>query len=183
MSKKGELRALEDLLLEPPVEKNDIRRPRYLPKLTGDSLDKYPRRIFVDFGSRGRIGAENWFLRNYPKSRKKFEMARVDLVGMPVLAGGGVGGVADWLTMNAREEDFVVVKAEEEAVVDLVNGKAIGLVDELFLECSSQWGSEKNVEDETRRNTPYWACLALLGKLREDGIAVHQWWDLNKQWK
>ncbi|EXC16666.1 hypothetical protein L484_007712 [Morus notabilis] len=62
------------------------------------------------------------------------------------------------------------MKAEAEAVEELVRSKAIRLVDELFLEC------KPDHKGGTVRRRAYWECLALYGRLRDEGVAVHQWW-------
>lgn len=41
-------------------------------------------------------------------------------------------------------------------------------VDELFLDCEEAGGNSG------RR--PYWQCLTLSGRLRDQIVAVHQWW-------
>ncbi|KAK8945503.1 hypothetical protein KSP40_PGU001859 [Platanthera guangdongensis] len=171
-TKARALQAMEDALLEPPVLEKHRKRIRYLPELTGESLDKYPRRVFVDMGSPGRLGAERWFKKRYPRRNKEFEIVNVDLlVDVPA---PNAGGVAEWLRKNVREKEYVVVKADAEAVEEMVNGRAIGLVDELFLECRNQW--ESTGEWPGKRKRAYWECLALFVKLRESGVAVHQWW-------
>lgn len=166
-TKARAVRALEDALLEPPVLEKHRKRIRYLPELTGESLDKYPRRVFVDMGSPGRVGAVQWFQKRYPRRNHEFEIVSVDLLADTVPAGRS-GGVAEWLRKNVREKEYVVVKADAEAVEEMVSGGAIGLVDELFLECRNQW--------EKSRKRAYWECLVLFGKLRGSGVAVHQWW-------
>jgi len=76
-------------------------------------------------------------------------------------------GMSEWLRKNVKEEEFVVMKAEAEVVEDMVKSNSIGLVDELFLECKPKVG---------RSRRAYWECLALYGQLRDEGVAVHQWW-------
>uniref|UniRef100_A0A0D3GTN6 DUF7870 domain-containing protein n=1 Tax=Oryza barthii TaxID=65489 RepID=A0A0D3GTN6_9ORYZ len=77
-----------------------------------------------------------------------------------------------WLEGNVREEDYVVVKAGVEAVEEILRRRAaVRRVDELFLDCDAGAGA-----DAARR--PYWECLALYGRLRDHGVAVHQWWEL-----
>lgn len=177
--KERAFQALEDALLEPPVAAKHRKRIRYLPELMEESLGRYPRRVFVDMGLPGRSGAEQWFKKKYPRRNNEFEMVKVDLVDGPAANAGGSSGVGEWLRKNVRKEDYVVVKAEADAVEEMVRGRAIGLVDELFLECRNQWEGAAEVEEEEgrrRRKRAYWECLALFGKLRERGVAVHQWW-------
>ena len=69
------------------------------------------------------------------------------------------------------EEGYVVMKSETEVVEEMMRSKAIMLVDELFLECKPQQGNRKR-----KNGRAYWECLALYGKLRDEGVAVHQWW-------
>lgn len=42
-----------------------------------------------------------------------------------------------------------------------------------FLECKHQ-GVKKGDKKKSRR--AYWECLSLYGMLRDEGVAVHQWW-------
>ncbi|KAI0495523.1 hypothetical protein KFK09_021824 [Dendrobium nobile] len=176
-TKEDALQSLEDALLEPPVLEKHRKIIRYLPDLTGESLDNYPRRVFVDIGSPGRVGSEGWFRKKYP-GNQKFEIVRVDLVDWPAEAAVGGGDVGEWLRWNVRKEEYVVVKAEAEAVEEMVTGEVLELVDELFLECRNDWENGEEAEDDEGkwRMRAYWECLALFGKLRESGVAVHQWW-------
>lgn len=177
-AKKEALNGLEDVLLEPPGRRRRLRRrPRYLPELTGDSLEGYRRRVFVEVAPRGSGGsAAAWFERHYPRGKREFEIIRVEEVAAADAAKEG--GMAEWLERNVREEDYVVVKAEAEVAEEVVRRgrSAIGLVDELFLECRNQWESDKAKETRTRSRRAYWECLALYGRLRDQGVAVHQWW-------
>lgn len=181
-AKKEALNGLEGVLLEPPrpSRRQPPLRPRYLPELTGDSLAGYPRRVFVDVGPAGsKAGtAAAWFERQYPKGDHDFEIIRVEVAAgeAEAVGAGGEGGMAEWLERNVREEEYVVVKAEAGVVEEVVKGRAIGLVDELFLECNHQW-EEKKGRKEMRSRRAYWECLALYGKLRDEGVAVHQWFN------
>ncbi|XP_039145113.1 uncharacterized protein LOC120282372 [Dioscorea cayenensis subsp. rotundata] len=164
-AKKDVLDGLEDVLLEPPLASRKMKPGKYsyLPDLTGDSLDGYSRRVFVDVGLPSRPAkSEEWFKKRYPTKNHEFEMIRVDIVGKGAVAA------AQWLESNVKEEEYVVMKAEAEVVEEMLKGKAVRLVDELFLECKNmQW---------RRGRRAYWECLALYGKLRDQGVAVHQWW-------
>ncbi|KAG6406757.1 hypothetical protein SASPL_134366 [Salvia splendens] len=91
-------------------------------------------------------GAVDWFYKNYPMRGQEFEVY-------------GVEGEWDW-----GAEDFVVVKVEARAAERMLREKTICVVDELFLDCR---------EEEGRA---YWNCVELYGKIRSEGIAVHQWW-------
>ncbi|XP_010939748.1 uncharacterized protein [Elaeis guineensis] len=166
-AKEAALNELEGVLLEPPSKYEESkklwRRTKYLPDLMGDSLAEYPRRVFVDVG---RTGSEKWFLEEYPKGDSPFEMIRLEAVGR----GKEAVGISEWLARNVKEEEYVVMKAEAEVVEEMVNGRTIGLVDELFLECQNQWQNGK------RSRRTYWECLALYGRLWDEGVAVHQWW-------
>lgn len=79
--------------------------------------------------------------------------------------------MSEWLRKNVREEEYVVMKAEAEVVEEMLSSKAIGLVDELFLECGI-----KGKQQGRKSRRAYWECLALYGMLRDEGVAVHQWW-------
>ncbi|KAM0952552.1 hypothetical protein DsansV1_C02g0014221 [Dioscorea sansibarensis] len=162
-AKKDVLDGLEDVLLEPPLASRKMKPGKYsyLPDLTGDSLDGYSRRVFVDVGLPSRAAkSEEWFKKRYPTKNHEFEMIRVDTVGKGAVAA------AQWLESNVKEEEYVVMKAEAAVVEEMLKGKAVRLVDELFLECkNTQWG---------RGRRAYWECLALYGKLRDQGVAVHQ---------
>ncbi|CAK7347240.1 unnamed protein product [Dovyalis caffra] len=179
-AKKAALENLEDVLLEPPRSASGkssryLKKTRYLPDLMGDSLESYPRRVFIDVGLPEKEGGSGtgWFAKNYPTRNLDFEMYKIETVteessGKKVPQVEEVG-ISDWLKINVKGEEYVVMKAEAEVVEEMVKSKAIRLVDELFLECKPRRngnGSKK----------AYWECLALYGKLRDEGVAVHQWW-------
>lgn len=181
-AKRAALNGLEGVLLEPPRSassefKKHLKRTKYLPDIMGDSLDGYPRRVFIDVGSSDKNGGTTgWFERNYPTRNRDFEKYKIEMVSEENSDMGGVQqvvGISDWLRKNVKIEEYVVMKAEAEVVEEMVSSKAITLVDELFLECKhqGQGGKKKN---KSRR--AYWECLALYGRLRDEGVAVHQWW-------
>lgn len=171
-NKQDVLDGLEGVLLEPPQKRHVIRRlrPRYLPELTGDSLEGYRRRVFVDVVPAAGGGAASWFKRHYPRGRHDFEIVRLTVVDDPATAGAAAGGVGDWVEGNVREEDYVVVRAGVEAAEEVLRQGAavVRRVDELFLDFGGCGGAAG------RR--PYWQCLTLYGRLRDQGVAVHQWW-------
>ncbi|KAI9106793.1 hypothetical protein K1719_022321 [Acacia pycnantha] len=179
-AKKAALQKLEDVLLEPPRSASKksnqyLKRTRYLPDLMGDSLESYPRRVFIDVGSPEKDGGSksDWFSTNYPTRNKDFEMYKIETITEESSGKEEPQmGMADWLKRNVREEEYVVMKAEAEVVEEMMRSKTIGLVDELFLECKPQLGKK----DERKSRRAYWECLALYGKLRDEGVAVHQWW-------
>ncbi|KAK7372964.1 hypothetical protein VNO80_06356 [Phaseolus coccineus] len=173
-AKKAALQNLEDVLLEPPRAASGksrvyLKRTKYLPDLMGDSLESYPRCVFIDVGLPKQDGGSgtDWFKKRYPTRNKNFEMYKIETVA----EGGPQIEMSDWLRKNVKDEEYVVMKAEAEEVEEMMRSKAIRLVDELFLECKPQQG---NVKRKSRR--AYWECLALYGKLRDEGVAVHQWW-------
>ncbi|KAB1203901.1 hypothetical protein CJ030_MR8G020758 [Morella rubra] len=146
-AKKAALKNLEDVLLEPPraalgKSSRYLKRTRYLPDLMGDSLENYPRRVFIDVGSVEKEGGggTSWFERHYPMRNKDFEMYKIESVTDQESTGKEVPqiGMSDWLRKNVRDEEYVVMKAEAEVVEEMVKKKAIRLVDELFLECKPQ---------------------------------------------
>ncbi|KAK8572411.1 hypothetical protein V6N13_048009 [Hibiscus sabdariffa] len=181
--KKAALKKLEDVLLEPPRAssgelKRHHKRTKYLPDLLKDTLDSYPRRVFIDVGLPERDGGSgtDWFAKNYPTRNLNFEMYKIEVLtevsskkkkkAVPEI------GMSDWLRKNVKEEEYVVMKAEAEIVEEMVKSKSIGLVDELFLECNPKGvGGRKSMSKRA-----YWECLALYGRLRDEGVAVHQWW-------
>lgn len=186
-AKAAALKNLEDVLLEPPragsgKSSRYLKRTRYLPDLMGDSLESYPRRVFIDVGLPEKEGGSGtgWFARHYPTRNKDFEMYKIETVSGGSSLGKEVApqiGMSDWLRKNVRDEEYVVMKAEAEVVEEMVKSKAIRLVDELFLECKPQGhgiGKKGNKNYGGRR--AYWECLALYGRLRDEGVAVHQWW-------
>ncbi|XP_064941164.1 uncharacterized protein LOC135594669 isoform X1 [Musa acuminata AAA Group] len=170
----GVLNGLEDALLEPPSDRKAstraMKRTRFLSNLLAGSLNEYSRRVFVDVGMPGRATIDKWFNKHYPKRNSEFEIIKLDVVG-EVKYASVASGIAGWLSKNLKEEEYVVMKAEAEVVEDMVREGATGLVDELFLECKTQWHKQGK-----GRRRAYWECLALYGKLRDEGIAVHQWW-------
>ncbi|CAA0831018.1 Unknown protein [Striga hermonthica] len=146
--KREALKGLEDVYLE-PVPRRAGRKMRFLPELVKESLAEYPRRVFVSDDSR----AVEWFYGNYPTQDEEFEVYK------------------SMEEMEVRMEDYVVMKAEAGVVEEMLREKRLCLVDELFLECRNQW------VDGAGEKRPYWECLSLYGKVRDEGIAVHQWWD------
>lgn len=168
-AKKAALKGLEDVLLEPPgyvlpKSKKYLNKFKYLPDLTGDSLESYNRRIFIGVGSpEENRGVIQWFQKNYPKN-KKFEIHN--------LQDEPSTDVSAWLFKHAKEEEYVVLKAEADVVEKMIRKRAISLVDELFLECKNEWWHA----DKRKSSRAYWECLALYGRVRDEGVAVHQWW-------
>ncbi|EOX98701.1 hypothetical protein QUC31_015032 [Theobroma cacao] len=185
-ARKAALKGLEDVLFEPPrraLAKSHayLRKMNFLPDLLGDSLEHYPRRVFINVGSsEDKNVVMKWFDKNYPKRNQEFEFYSLEM-GLSGGEGRRVSpriDVSDWLMKNAREEEYVVMKAEADAVEEMIARRAISLVDELFLECDNQWqdGGKKNKKKKKSKRA-YWECLALYGRLRDEGVAVHQWWD------
>ncbi|CAL5204614.1 unnamed protein product [Lathyrus oleraceus] len=181
-AKKIALQNLEDVLLEPPraasgKSRKYLKRTKYLPDLMGDSLESYSRRVFIDVGLSEKNGGSgtDWFLKNYPTRNQKFEMIKIETTLLPEKSESSekkVVSMSGWLNKNVKEEEYVVMKAEAEVVEEIMRSNSIGLVDELFLECKPNHGFK--TENKNRR--AYWECLALYGKLRDEGVAVHQWW-------
>ncbi|RHN58371.1 hypothetical protein MtrunA17_Chr4g0001721 [Medicago truncatula] len=177
-AKRAALQKLEDVLLEPPRAASGksrvyLKRIKYLPDLMGDTLESYPRRVFIDVGLPQKDGGSgiDWFSKNYPTRNKNFEMYKIETVveSSPTAQAE----MSDWLMKNVKDEEYVVMKAEAEVVEEMMRSKSIMLVDELFLECKPQG---LNLKRGTRGKRAYWECLALYGKLRDEGVAVHQWW-------
>ncbi|KAK9743407.1 hypothetical protein RND81_03G236900 [Saponaria officinalis] len=178
--KKAVLRNLEDVLLEPPrsttgKSKTYLRKTKFLPDLLNDSLEGYSRRVYIDVGGRGH-GSTRWFKQNYPTRDKDFDMYRIETVPEAEVESDDAWegpptqmGISDWLWRNVKAEEYVVMKADAEVVEEMLKSKAIVLVDELFLEC-------KPFGKGGRSKRAYWECLALYGRLRDFGVAVHQWW-------
>lgn len=175
--KRAALKGLEDVYLEPPrravLEKKlsfMSRKIKFLPDLLKDSLDEYPRRVFISDDS----SAIDWFYNNYPMRHQEFEVYNMDVDRSSQLgATTQETGISTWLQKKVRREDYVVMKAEAQAVEEMLKDQTLFLVDELFLECKNQW---QDGEEETGSKRAYWQCLALYGKVRDEGIAVHQWW-------
>ncbi|KAI3445779.1 hypothetical protein Pfo_002444 [Paulownia fortunei] len=178
--KKAALKGLEDVYLEPPrraalAKKSSFtsRKIKFLPDLLKDSLDEYPRRVFISDDP----NALDWFYKNYPMRDQEFEVYHVEVgIDNDGLLSRGVKPQEtelDWITKNVRPEDYVVMKAEAQVVEEMLKDKTLCLVDELFLECKNQW---EDGEEENGSKRAYWQCLTLYGKVRDEGIAVHQWW-------
>ncbi|VVA94129.1 unnamed protein product [Arabis nemorensis] len=183
-AKKKALSKLEDVLLEPPraasrKSRTYLKRTRYLPDLMGDSLDlgSYSRRVFIDVGNgKGSSGTE-WFVKNYPTRKLKFEMYKIETVNDEMSLESEQMGMTEWLKENVKEEEYVVMKAEAEVVEEMMRSKSIKMVDELFLECKPKGlGLRGRKMQSSKNGRAYWECLALYGKLRDEGVAVHQWW-------
>lgn len=180
---KVALKGLEDVYLEPPRRasmKSFPRKMKFLPELLGDSLENYPRRVFI---SDEKNGVAEWFKRNYPTNNQDFEMYNLDVeIEDSEESGDGVPllGASEWLSKSVKEEDYVVMKAEAEVVEEMIKKKAICLVDELFLHCGNQLEVDNDDDGEENGSHPqrraYWQCLTLYGKLIDEGVAVHQWW-------
>ena len=192
-AKKAALKNMEAALLEPPKaasrkSSSYLKRTKYLPDLTGDSLESYPRRVFIHVGppetEDGDVGKSmRWFASNYPTRNRDFEMYRIETTTTKTnQESKGTDeaqmGMSEWLRENVKEEEYVVMKAETEVVEEMVKSKAIGLVDELFLECKPQSlnNRKSNIGMGNGGKRPYWECLALYGQLRDEAVAVHQWW-------
>ncbi|RLM86640.1 uncharacterized protein C2845_PM04G28080 [Panicum miliaceum] len=157
------LAGLEGVLLEPPQKRHVVRRlrPKYLPELTGDSLEGYRRRVFIDITPAPGSGAASWFKKHYPRGRYEFESVRLTAAA-GAQSAAAASGIGDWLEGNMREEDYVVVKAGVEAAEEMLRQGAavVRRVDELFLDCGEGDGATSN---SGRR--PYWT-LAMPGPLR-----------------
>ncbi|KAL1204492.1 hypothetical protein V5N11_000285 [Cardamine amara subsp. amara] len=182
-AKEKALRKLEDVLLEPPraasrKSRTYFKRTRYLPDLMGDTLDlgSYSRRVFIDVGNgKGSSGTE-WFVENYPKRNQKFEMYKIETVNDEMSLESENMEMNEWLKENVKEEEYVVMKAEAEVVEEMMRNKSIKMVDELFLECKPKGLGLRGRKMQRKSGRAYWECLALYGKLRDEGVAVHQWW-------
>ncbi|XP_055836210.1 uncharacterized protein LOC129904658 [Solanum dulcamara] len=178
-AKDDALKKLEDVLLEPPRAASGkssryLKKTRYLPELMNIPLESYPRRVFIDVGLQDKnekSGDSSWFSKHYPTRNTKFDIFKIETVTKE--SSAPLIGMSDWLEKNVKENEYVVMKAEAEVVEDMVRNKAIKLVDELFLECKHQ-GVKKGDKKKSRR--AYWECLSLYGMLRDEGVAVHQWW-------
>lgn len=178
--KTAALKEFEDVLLEPPrwpmkdLEKYS-RKMKFLPQFLGDSLEVYRRRVFVNVGiPEENKGVNQWFHRNYPKMQQEFEVYDIDVEPEEAAQQSDV---SDWLTKNVSEEEYVVMKAEAEVVEEMISKGTIRLVDELFLECNNQWW-KAGTKSKTKR--AYWECLSLYGRVKDEGVAVHQWWGLKE---
>lgn len=181
-AKRAALKNLEAALLEPPKSTSRkssryLKRTKYLPDITGDSLESYPRRVFIQVGlpERENDGSKSmrWFASNYPTRNREFEKYRIE---MTTEESKGKMGMSEWMRKNVKEEEYVVMKAEAEVVEEMMKSGAIGLVDELFLECRPQSVKKRKSKMGMGKKRAYWECLALYGQLRDEGVAVHQWW-------
>uniref|UniRef100_A0A5B7A0D3 DUF7870 domain-containing protein n=1 Tax=Davidia involucrata TaxID=16924 RepID=A0A5B7A0D3_DAVIN len=182
-AKKAALKGLEDVMLEPPTGElakwsNSLKKIKFLPDLMGDSLEGYKRRIFITDENNGVV---EWFHENYPMRNQYFEIysLEIEVYNIEMVGKGSSSIVApsmirisDWLTKNVKEEDYVVMKVEAQVVEEMMREKTICLVDELFLECKNRW----HEGEEKKGKRAYWECLALYGRLRDEGVGVHQWW-------
>ena len=181
-AKKAALKGLEGALLESPgyalkQSRKYLKRTKFLPDLLGDSLKGYPQRIFINVGFKEETrGTMDWFDQNYPKNNQDFVIYNLEMDGqagslMPEMGKATNVGISDWLMENVREEEYVVMKAEAEVVDEMIKGRTVCLVDELFVGCNHQRQKGENIKKRA-----YWECLALYGRLIDEGVAVHQWW-------
>ncbi|KAB2625187.1 hypothetical protein D8674_016847 [Pyrus ussuriensis x Pyrus communis] len=138
-----------------------LNKIKFLPDLLGDSLDIYNRRVFVNVDlNEENHGMVEWFDQNYPKKNQGFEVYNLE-VEPEEGTTAPKNDVSDWLKDNVREEDYVMMRK-----------RTIRLVDELFLECNNGWWESGRSGGSKRA---YWECIALYGRLRDQGVAVHQW--------
>ncbi|KAH9690422.1 hypothetical protein KPL70_015802 [Citrus sinensis] len=144
-AKRAALNELEDVSLEPPWFAS--RRSR-------DSLESYPRRVFVDVGLPDNINRKH-----YPMRNLDFQMYKIEIVSEE----------CEGKKKNVKEEECVVMKAKAEIVEGVVKSKTIRLVDELSLECKPRGKGNRSIR-------AYWECLSLYRRLRDEGVAAHQWW-------
>ncbi|KAJ8561399.1 hypothetical protein K7X08_027589 [Anisodus acutangulus] len=185
IAKEAALKKLENVLLEPPRAASGkssryLKKTHFLPDLMGVSLESYPRRVFVDVGLQDKKEKSSdyystWFSKHYPTRNTKFEIVKIETLteessGKEIPLA--IVSMSDWLKDNVKENEYVVMKAEADVVEEMVKNKSIRLIDELFLECKHQ-GIKKS---EKKNRRAYWECLSLYGLLRDEGIAVHQWW-------
>lgn len=112
------LKDLEDALLEPPrnaLAKSNklLKRIKFLPELLGVSVGSYSRMVFVDVSLvEGKGGIMHWFRHNYPLDQD-FEMYSLELVTEEdTWKFASIVYVSDWLKMNVKEEEYVVMKVE-----------------------------------------------------------------------
>ncbi|XWS63110.1 hypothetical protein CRYUN_Cryun06bG0068200 [Craigia yunnanensis] len=132
-AKKAALKGLEDVLFEPPrraLAKSHmfLKKINFLPDLLGDSLEHYPRRVFIDVGSpEDKNVVMKWFDKNYPKRNQEFEVYSLErgLSGVEARRVTPRIDVSDWLMKNARKEEYVVMKAEAEVVEEMIVRRAI----------------------------------------------------------
>lgn len=153
------------------MAKSSNRKIKFLPNLLGDSLETYNRRVFITDGESGVV---DWFYKNYPTRNQYFEIHNVEIeIDNKEKVVPRAIGISDWLRKNVKKEDYVVLKAEAAIVEEMIMEKTMCLVDELFLECKNQWEDDG---EKIKSKRAYWQCLELYGRLRDEGVAVHQWW-------
>jgi len=147
------------------------------------------RHIYVEIGgnSNKTVNADaGWFLASYPKQNQTFDTYALNMSGFESLPRRSLNSIkqvvrdtgsrsrerfdiAGWLSeMSVSDGDFVVVKMGFEHVTrDMTNMRETGfmrLIDELFLQCSSELSEEVNGE-----------CLQFLQTLRDHDVFVHRW--------
>jgi len=166
-----------------PIVKDisDHKRHIYL-EIGGNSQSKVNNTVNADAG---------WFLASYPKQNQTFDtyalnshanmsgsesLPRRSLNSIKQVVGdnGNIRSrerfdIEGWLSeMSVSDEDFVVVKMGFEYVTrEMINKRGTGfmrLIDELFVQCSSELSEKVHVE-----------CLQFLQTLRDNGVFVHRW--------
>lgn len=146
------LRASENALLEPAL---DLKSLAVFQKKTKKSVHWAP------------------FTNEQQELVSEFEVIRLDIMEN----GNGAieaTGIAEWLLNNVSKDELELMKFAAEVIEELLKKtKAAGLVDEFLLECTRQWDNWRG--GGSRR--AYWECLILYGRLRNEGVAVHQWFE------
>ncbi|KAG6534736.1 uncharacterized protein LOC121989323 [Zingiber officinale] len=101
-----------------------------------------------------------------PCTNEHQELFEVIILDIMEKGNGAIGatGIAEWLLDNASQDEFELMTFEAEVIEELPKKtKAIGIVDEFLLKRTSQW--------------PYWECSTLYGRLRNEVVAVRQWFE------
>jgi len=166
----------------PKVKDISDRKRHIYVEIGGNSQSKVNNTVNADAG---------WFLASYPKQNQTFDtyalnshanrsgsesLPRRSLNSIKQVVGdnGSIRSrerfdIEGWLSeMSVSDEDFVVVKMGFEYVTRaMINKRGTGfmrLVDELFVQCSSELSEKVHVE-----------CLQFLQTLRDNGVFVHRW--------
>ncbi|RVX09362.1 hypothetical protein CK203_015232 [Vitis vinifera] len=128
------------------------------------SIEGLPTTNIHQCGLQGRKQCYNGLVSSeLPEKESRFVIYNLEIDGqpgslMPQMGKATNVGISGWLMENVKEEEYVVMKAEAEVVEEMIKGRIVCLVDELFLGCNHQ-----RQKGENNKQRAYWECLPCMG--------------------